>query len=157
MTQPEDRVQWLTDLVRLEILLWNRVDAGLKRSHDLPLAYFEALHMISRSPDRGLRIGDLATLLRVTVGGTSKLVDRIGSAGLVRRVADEADRLASRIVLTPKGRRALAAATRTYATDLAATLDPVLTGNQQQQFHGLVRRLLAAADPISPEERPETG
>jgi DNA-binding MarR family transcriptional regulator len=153
----DERVEWLTDLVRLEIVLWNRIDAGLKERHDLPLAYFEALHLVSRSPDGGLRIGDLATLLRVTVGGTSKLVDRVESAGLVRRVADPADRRASRIVLTPKGRRALAAATRTYATDLAATLDPVLTANQQRQFHDLVRRLLAAADPISPAARPASG
>ena len=145
MTQPEDRVQWLTDLIRLEILLWNRIDAGLKRRHDLPLAYFEALYMISRAPDGGLRIGDLAEGLRVTVGGTSKLVDRIEAAGLLRRVADPVDRRASRIVLTPAGRRKLTAATKTYAADLAATVDPVLTGAQQRQLHGMVGRLLSRA------------
>jgi DNA-binding MarR family transcriptional regulator len=143
MTQPDDRVQWLTDLVRLEILLWDRIDAELKQRHDLPLAYYEALHMISRTPERALRIGDLATRLRVTVGGTSKLVDRIEAAGLVRRAADPADRRASRILLTPTGRRTLTAATRTYAAALAATLDPVLTGSEQQRLHGMVERLLA--------------
>lgn len=145
MTQPDDRVQWLTDLVRLEIVLWDRIDARLRRRHDLPLASFEALHMISRASADGLRIGDLATRLRVTVGGTSKLVDRIESVGLLRRVADPADRRASRIVLTPAGRRTLTAATKTYATELAATVDPVLTGDEQRHLHGLVTRLLDAA------------
>jgi DNA-binding MarR family transcriptional regulator len=145
MTQPDDRVQWLIDLVRLEILLWDRIDAGLRERHDLPLAYFEALHMISRAPGEGLRIGDLAGRLRVTVGGTSKLVDRIVAAGLVRRAADPADRRASRIVLTPAGRQVLAGATRTYAADLGTALDPVLTGAEQRQLHDLVGRLLAAA------------
>jgi DNA-binding MarR family transcriptional regulator len=41
------------------------------------LAFFESLLFISREPRRSMRVGDLARALRVTVGGTSKLVDRI--------------------------------------------------------------------------------
>src|SRR3712207_5139923 len=60
MTQPDDRVQWRTDLVGLEIVLWDRVDARLRQKHDLPLAYFQALREIARAPEGALRIGDLA-------------------------------------------------------------------------------------------------
>jgi hypothetical protein len=42
MTQPGGRVQWLTDLIRLEIALWDQIDARLKNDHDLPLAFFES-------------------------------------------------------------------------------------------------------------------
>lgn len=50
--------------------------------------------------------------LRVTVGGTSKLVDRIGRAGLIARESDPDDRRASRLVLTTAGKRKLTAALR---------------------------------------------
>ena len=62
-----------TDLIRLEIALWDRVDARLRESHELPLAFFESLLFISRAPRGSMRVGDLAGALRVTVGGTSKL------------------------------------------------------------------------------------
>src|SRR3954464_5840177 len=91
-------VAWATDLIRLEIALWDRVDARLRESHELPLAFFEALLFISRAPRGSMRVGDLARALRVTVGGTSKLVDRIDGAGLIAREPDPDDRRASRVV-----------------------------------------------------------
>src|SRR6187200_3004343 len=88
---PPSRIQWLSDLIRLEIALWQRIDTRLRQEHDLPLAFFESLFFIACSRDGSLRVGDLARALRVTVGGTSKLVDRIEAAGLIRResVADD--------------------------------------------------------------------
>lgn len=137
-------VQWLSDLIRLEIVLWERVDARLREKHHLPLAFFESLYFIGRSPAGSLRIGDLAEALRVTVGGTSKLVDRIERAGLIRREPDPDDRRASRVALTEPGRRALAAAVRTYEAELAGTLDPELNEEEQRTMHDLVTRLLTA-------------
>lgn len=139
------RVAWLTDLIRLEIVLWDRVDGRLKREHGLPLSHFEVLDAVSGAAD--LRVGDLAQRLRITVGGASKLVDRVEAAGLVERVADPADRRASRLVLTPAGRRVLRAAVTTYEAALAAALDPALTGAEQEQLHDLVRRLMSFHGP----------
>jgi DNA-binding MarR family transcriptional regulator len=138
------QVQWLSDLIRLEIVLWDRIDTRLRAEHDLPLSFFESLYFIGRSRNGGLRIGDLARALRVTVGGTSKLADRIERAGLIRREPDPDDRRASRIVLTPSGRRALAAAVTTYETELAGALDAVLSKKEQAAMHDLVTRLLTA-------------
>jgi DNA-binding MarR family transcriptional regulator len=156
MTQPEGRVQWLTDLIRLEILLWDQIDARLKHEHGLPLAFFETLYMISRSNGTSLRIGDLAQRLRITVGGTSKLADRIQTAGLIRREPDLADRRASRVTLTAAGRHKLAAAVQTYNADLAATLDAVLSETEQRLMHELVTRLLAATKDDPSDEPPRT-
>jgi DNA-binding MarR family transcriptional regulator len=141
VTSSQDRVEWLTDLVRAEILLWDRVDEALRREHGVPLAFFETLFMISRAPGAALRIGELAQRLRITVGATSKLADRIEATGHIRRAADPADRRVSRLVLTPAGTATLAAATETYAAALADTVDPVLSETEQQQLHGLIRRL----------------
>lgn len=145
MTSP-DRIQWLSDLIRVEIVLWERINARLRQEHDLSLAFFEALYFIECSPDGSQRIGELARSLRITVGATSKLVDRIEAAGLLRRKLDADDRRASRVALTDAGRHALAAASTTYSAELAMALDATLTADEQQHLHTLVKRLLTAAN-----------
>jgi DNA-binding MarR family transcriptional regulator len=148
--RPVAGVEWLSDLIRLEIVLWERVDARLREKHDLSLAFFESLHFIGRSPDGALRIGNLAQALRVTVGGTSKLADRIERAGLIRREPDPDDRRASRVALTESGRRTLAAATKTYEAELGRALDPELSDEEQRAMHDLVTRLLKATRDREP-------
>lgn len=137
-----DRIQWLSDLVRLEIIFWDRVDSRLRAEHGLPLAFFEALYFLSRSHDSRLRVGDLAGALHITVGGTSKLVDRIERAGLIRREPDAIDRRASKIALTSSGELAFTAAIQTYQAETASLLDSALSPDEQHLMHQLVRRLL---------------
>jgi DNA-binding MarR family transcriptional regulator len=141
-----NRIQWLTDLVRVEIVLWNSIDARLRRQHDLSLAFFEALYFIGSAPDGSLRVGDLARALRITVGAASKLVDRVDAAGLIRRELDAEDRRASRVVLTDAGRRRLAEAGATYTAELAALLDATLTADEQEHLHVLIKRLLTVGN-----------
>ena len=139
-------VAWATDLVRLEIALWDRVDARLRESHELPLAFFESLLFISRAPQGSMRVGDLARALRVTVGGTSKLVDRIERAGLLAREPDPDDRRASRAALTTAGKRKLSAAVKTYEAEVTGILGGVLSPEEQQQMSDYVSRLLTSID-----------
>ncbi|WP_112133408.1 MarR family winged helix-turn-helix transcriptional regulator [Glycomyces dulcitolivorans] len=145
MTQSGDGVRWLTDLVRLEIVLWDRVDARLKADHELPLPYFEALHMFAPDPDASLRIGDLAGRLRISVGGASKLADRVVASGLLRRDPDPDDRRASRVALTPEGRAILAAASESYEDEVDRLLGTALDEADRRHMHALVVRLLASA------------
>jgi MarR family transcriptional regulator, organic hydroperoxide resistance regulator len=140
-----NRVDWLSDLVRLEIVLWGRVDGRLRERHGLPLAFFESLYFISRATEGSLRIGDLASALGITVGGTSKVVDRIEAAGLIARGADPDDRRAALVMLTAEGKAALKAALKTYADEVAAFVDPVLETREQEQMHAYITRLLTAA------------
>ncbi len=147
---PPSRIPWLSDLIRLEIALWDQIDARLKQAHDLPLAFFEALYFIGQSRDGSLRVGDLARALRITQGATSKLVDRIERAGLIRRGPDADDRRACRVALTDAGTRTLADASTTYEAELATLLDATLSTDEQQRLHDLVTRLLAATNEGGP-------
>src|SRR6266545_8171190 len=147
---PPNRIAWLRDLIGLEIVLWDRINARLKAQHDLSLAFFESLYFIGRTPDGSLRIGDLARALRITVGATSKLVDRIEAAGLIRRELDADDRRASRVALTDAGKRQLADASTTYEAEMATVLDATLSTDEQQRLHSLVTRLLAATNDGAP-------
>ena len=83
--------------------------------------------------------------MQVTVGGVSRLVDRIVAAGLLVREADPADRRAARATITPEGERTLAAAAETYDQEAADVLDPALTPDEQQRMYEYTRRLLAGA------------
>jgi DNA-binding MarR family transcriptional regulator len=141
-----NRIEWLRDLIGLEIVLWDRINARLKAHHDLSLAFFESLYFIGRSPGGSVRVGDLARALRITVGATSKLVDRVEAAGLIRRELDTDDRRASRVALTEVGRQKRADASTTYETEMAAVLDATLNTDEQQRLHDLVTRMLTAIE-----------
>ena len=143
---PVDRIEWLNDVIRLEIGLWNRIDARLRVEHDLTLGTFWPLYVVSRSEDASLRVGELAHALRLTVGGTSKIVDRLDAAGLLRREADVTDRRASRVVLTDEGWQRLETAQATYDAEMATVLDAALSLEEQRTMHHLVRRLLTVTD-----------
>ena len=130
-------IEWMSDLIDLEIVLWNRINARLKEDQDLSLAFFESLYFTGRSPGGGVRVGDLARALRITVGATSKLVDRIEAAGLIRRELDSNDRRASRVALTDASMQMLADASAAYAAEMTSVLDAKLSVDEQQHMHTL--------------------
>lgn len=139
-------VEWVSDIIRLETVLWERVDARLRERHDVPLSFFESLYFVSRAPGQTLRVGDLAQTLRITIGGASKLLDRIERAGLLVRRPDPHDRRAAMIGLTPAGRRRLDDAIKTYEAEMAGIVDAALTPREVDQMREYVTRLLTAAD-----------
>ncbi|WP_022929260.1 MarR family winged helix-turn-helix transcriptional regulator [Patulibacter americanus] len=101
----EDDVSGLLDVVRLQIVLWNRVDRRLRDELGLTLGQFETLWFAARAPEEaGARTVDLAHALRITAGGVSKLVDRVVGLGLAEREPDATDRRVTRVRLTAAGR-----------------------------------------------------
>lgn len=130
------------DLVRLETELWDLVDAELRRVHDLPLTWFEPLVVVSRVS--GCRVADIAQALSITVGGTSKLIDRIAAAGLLVRTPHPEDGRSSVITLTDDSRHLVDAAGRTVCSKLERSLAPALSSPRLAQFTATVRRLRAA-------------
>jgi DNA-binding MarR family transcriptional regulator len=106
-----------TDLVRFQIVAWNAVDARLKAEHDLTLGSFEILRVIETTPN--CRVNDIAEQMVITVGGVSKIVDRLESAGLVERSANPDDRRSSIVGLAASGISALEEASVTVDSSLA--------------------------------------
>ncbi len=119
-----DLTALFTDLVRLETRLYNVLDARLKAEHDLPLGQFEFMRYLAQ---HGVaRVYDLAHETAITVGATSKAVDRLEAAGRCRRTANPDDRRSSLVSLTPEGERILAEATPTVEAELQTWLGSVL-------------------------------
>ncbi len=113
-----------SDLVRLETDLWDRVDDRLRRDHDLPLSWFEPMQLMNRVP--GCRVADIAEALSITVGGSSKLVDRIEQAGWCGRTPNPDDARSSLLHLTRAGRRLLENAQGSFEDELEASLGAAL-------------------------------
>jgi len=125
------------DLVRLETELWDRVDRRLRDDHDLPLTWFEPMQVMDRVVD--CRVVDIAEELSITVGGVSKLVDRVERSGWCVRTPNPNDARSSVVALTRPGRRLLEAATDSCDDELAAQLAAAVSADRLAVFASIVR------------------
>jgi DNA-binding MarR family transcriptional regulator len=137
-----DLLDLFHQLIRFETELWNAVDTRLRAEFDLPLSRLEPMQVISRRPL--CRVYDIAEELSITIGGTSKLVDRIESAGFCVRRANPRDRRSSIIELTAAGRRILANATTVFEDELQTRIGSAIPERSLQQFYSALVKLRAA-------------
>lgn len=128
-----------SDLVRLETELWDVVETRLRRDHHLELTWFEPMQVIERTPN--CRVSEIAQALSITVGGTSKLVDRLANAGLCERLPNPEDGRSSTILLSDAGRALLAAATRTFNDEVGLWLGETLSTSELEGFAATIHKL----------------
>ena len=138
-------------LVRFETELWNAVDARLRREFDLPLSRLEPMQVIARRPS--CRVNDIAEELSITIGGTSKLVDRIEAAGYCIRRANPDDRRSSIIELTTAGRRILSKAGKAFEDELEDRMRSAVSARSLQQLYSTVIKLRAANASVDEGQR----
>jgi DNA-binding MarR family transcriptional regulator len=135
------------DLVRLEVALWDAVNTRMLDDCDLPLTWFEAMQVIAETSN--CRVFDIAKEVSLTMGGTSKLVDRIEASGLCRRAPNPQDARSSIILLTPAGRRRLGSAAEALDDELETRLASSLPAQTLGSFAGtlsVLRQGLRDAD-----------
>lgn len=130
-----------SDLIRLETELWDAVDRRLREECGLSMGGFDVMQVVARTP--GCRVYDIARELSITVGGTSKAVDRIEAAGHLARNANPGDRRSSIIELTTAGAALLAEAGEVVDDELAQRLGSELTPAELDQLSALIARIRA--------------
>jgi DNA-binding MarR family transcriptional regulator len=138
-TQPVDLAVLFSGLVRLETNLWGLVDQRLRREHELPLSWFEPMQVMDRVPD--CRVADIAQALSITVGGASKLVDRIEHAGWCGRAPNPSDARSSVLTISHAGRRVLDTARDAFDDELTARLGATVSPERLAEFAATVRDL----------------
>jgi DNA-binding MarR family transcriptional regulator len=146
-----DLLDFFHQLVRFETELWNAVDARLRAEFDVPLTRLEPMQVIARRPS--CRVNDIAEELSITIGGTSKLVDRIEAAGYCVRRANPDDGRSSVIELTAAGRRVLAKATKAFEDELETRIGSAVSARSMQQLHTGIVKLRAANTGVDAAER----
>lgn len=129
-----------SDLVRLQTELWNSVDIELKATHDLPLAWYEPMKVISEIAS--CRVADIADSLSISVGGVSKLVDRIERAGFCIRIPHPGDGRSSTLDLTTKGRALLGKASKTVQAEISKRVSGVVSSKDLTDYSNTTRFLL---------------
>jgi len=96
-------------LVRTEIALWNALDAHVRAEAGITLPQQQALTAVDTFAGTS-RVQDISGEMSITVGATSKLVDRLERDGLAARESNPDDRRSSIVVLTAAGLASLEAA-----------------------------------------------
>jgi MarR family transcriptional regulator, organic hydroperoxide resistance regulator len=150
-TNPELRVLF-SELVRLETELWDAVEGRVRSEHGVTLPFFEFMQIIARRPN--CRVQDIAAELSITVGGTSKIVDRLEAAGYCSRHPNPSDRRSSILALTPAGKRLLPKITATVDEVLAARLGSELSGKSVAELIATLIRLRAGFTAADAAEEP---
>ena len=107
---------------------------------------------LSRDLDAVCRVVDIADELSITVGGVSKLVDRVERAGWCVRAPNPNDARSSVLTFTRTGRRVLEAAYDSCNDEPAARLGAALSSERLASFASTVRDLRRhiADQPRSP-------
>jgi DNA-binding MarR family transcriptional regulator len=93
------------------------IDERLEREHELSLSSYEVLLLLSRAPERSMRMGQLADGLLLSRSGLTRLVDRMVARGLVERHTCSDDRRGTWARLTEAGAETFR---RAQPTNLAA-------------------------------------
>lgn len=141
-------------VIRLETELWNGIDATLRARCDLPMTWLDILRLLDRTG--GCRVQDMAREFAITVGGASKVADRVEVAGYCARRANPDDRRSSIIELTPEGRRKLEEALEVFEENLSLRFAPLLDDQEAADLIATLDRIRStdrAADASCGDKR----
>lgn len=126
----EEQVTWRTWL-RHSMLMFDRLDAELRREHRIGLADYEILVQLSEAPDHSLRMNELADQALVSRSRLTHRVDRLVEAGLVERQPCPTDRRGLFAVLSPAGLALLRVAAPTHVAGVRRyAIDPLSPATQ---------------------------
>lgn len=140
--RPAQQSEELLDLLH-DVLRNARRDASERTGDDITPGQLRLLRTLDRL-DRPRRLGELAEVLDVAPRSITSKVDQAEQDGWVRRVADPADRRATLVELTERGRRRLDLLSTSRHEGVSARLD-ALDPDEQQTLLALLRRVAGRA------------
>lgn len=153
--------RWLTDdeqtswraWIAASLLLPDRLSRDLQETSGISLPDYEILVYLSESPERRLRMSELAERTLSSRSRLSHQVDRLSASGLVDRQPCSDDRRGYFAVLTQHGWDFLVATAPAHVTSVREHLVDVLTPEEFAEFGRLCakvsERLLA---PVTQED-----
>jgi DNA-binding MarR family transcriptional regulator len=99
------------------------------------------LRLATRTDDRKMSAGRLSTMLMLSSGAMTNRLDRMESAGLVRRVPDPNDRRGVLVEMTDKGEEVLDEAVLASAKEDAGMVSG-LNAKEKKELNQLLRKVL---------------
>ncbi len=139
----DERVRLFGLLLETNARLSRDLGARLEESCGLPLAWFDVLLQLRRSPEGRLKMNQIADATVHSTGGTTRLIDRIESAGFVERQNCPNDRRAIHVAITTAGNNKLDDALRAHLVHLDAVLSDRLTLTERASLSELLAKINA--------------
>ncbi len=140
-------------------LLPGALEAQLRRDSDLSHFEYWVLAMLSESPDRTLRMSQLAARTSATLPRLSHVVQRLEERGWVKRFPCELDRRATNARLTGAGWKKVVASAPGHVENVRELVFDALSEEQVEQLTAIADRILDALGPeaaaqVASYERP---
>jgi DNA-binding MarR family transcriptional regulator len=126
--------------VLVEVIERRLAQAGLP-----PLAWYDLLWGLERSPGERLRMSELADKVVLSRSNVTRLVDRLEEAGLVARERSAEDRRGAYAVLTDAGREMRQRMWPVYQAGIRELFESRLSDAEAQMLGEVLRRVLTAA------------
>ena len=134
-------------------LLFDVLDRQMQQDSDMPHAYYEILVRLSESPERSMRMSELAVATRSSRSRLSHAVARLEERGWVERVECPTDRRGQVAHLTDKGFATLAAAAPGHVEMVHRHVVDPLTPEQIKQLAEIGEAIVAGLEGCSPDDR----
>jgi DNA-binding MarR family transcriptional regulator len=140
----DQQASWRAFAVGVTLLL-DRLDDDLQRAFGLSLTEYEILVRLSESPDRSLRMAQLADALAHSRSRVTHTVARMQRAGLVARSVSPEDGRGIVCTLTERGYDLLVEAAPVH---VAGVRDYLVDLGEREDFAALGRVMNAVADRL---------
>jgi DNA-binding MarR family transcriptional regulator len=137
----DERVKLFGLLLETNARLSRSLGAQLEEACDLPLAWFEVLVQLRKSPEGRLKMNQIADAIVHSSGGTTRLIDRLEEAGLVQRQLCPSDRRAIHVAITEQGNLKLDSAFDVHLDYLEVNLTARLSEQERDTLADLLTKL----------------
>src|SRR4051795_324202 len=125
------------------------LDAELERDAGIPMRWYDALVQLEDIPE-GLRMNELAERILYSKSGFTRVVDRMGKGGLLRRVRPENDRRSILIVLTDQGRDTMERARSYHRDGIERHFSQHLSAHEVKTLTRALEKISTHARPLRP-------
>lgn len=149
---------WRTFL-RAHASITRQLEHDLAERHMLPLPSYDVLLQLAESPQRRLRMTDLADRVLLSRSGLTRLVDRLSAEGLVARESCPSDARGTFTVITEAGLDRLREAAPTHLHGIQEYVMSRFSPDELDALGRLLRTMLPESDAVpaggcAPAEEP---
>src|SRR5580698_10075296 len=124
--------------------LVQEVGRDLAAATSLSLSSFNVLRLLREAPEGRLRLNELARVVFLTRSGVTRLVNRLETAGLLRREGHAQDRRGSCAVLMDRGREKWKRARAVFERSVREQFGSHLSDAEAETLNAVLGRIVTA-------------
>jgi DNA-binding MarR family transcriptional regulator len=123
------------------------LELELQQTHGMSMAEYDVLYHLAQAPGRRMRMSEVSQALLYTTSGTTRLLDRMTTAGLVDREPSPQDRRVVHAVLSREGLDLLRKASATHLDGVQRHFAALLPDAELDAAQSFMSRLSAGPEP----------